>query len=53
VDVAAHDELGTRVDQRREDVVATRDRLLPRAPRRSDHLVVEDDDAQRARLALA
>ena len=49
VDVAADDQLGAGVDELREHVVPPRDRLLPRAPRCADHLVVEHDDAQRAR----
>ena len=53
MDVAADDQLRAGVDERREHVVAARDRLLPRAPRRADHLVVERDDAQRARRRLA
>ena len=53
VDVAAEDQLGARGDEAREHVVAARDRLLARAPRRVDQLVVEGDDAQRARCGLA
>ena len=47
VDVAAEDQFGTAVDEAREHVVASRDRLLSRAPRCADQLVVKSDDAQR------
>ena len=41
VDVAADDQLRAGVDEPREHVVAARDGLLARAPRRADHLVVQ------------
>src|SRR5581483_6835330 len=53
VDVPGEDQLGSRVDERREHVTAARDGLLPRAPRRADQVVVEDDDSQRPRRRAA
>ena len=50
VDVAAEDQLGSGVDQAREHMVASCHRLLPRAPRSADQLVVKGDDAKRAAL---
>lgn len=49
VDVAGEYELRARLDERGEDVVPPRDRLLPRAPRGPDQVMVEDDDPERVR----
>ena len=48
VDVPGEDQLRACIHEPRQHVVAMRDRLLARAPRRADQVVVEDDDAQRA-----
>src|SRR5205814_5967360 len=48
VDVPCQDQLRARLDERAQDVIPPRDRLLPRPPRRAEHLMVEDGDAQRA-----
>jgi hypothetical protein len=52
VRVSREDQLGARVDQCGENVVATRNRLLPRPPRCADHLVVHDDDTERPRRCV-
>ena len=52
MDVAGEDELGPGVDKPGEDVRAPRDRPLPRAPGRTEQVVVEDGDPQRARRGL-
>ena len=46
VDVAGKDELGSRVDEPGKDGVPACDRLLARAPRRADQVMVDDDDAK-------
>src|SRR5205823_5682486 len=53
VDVPGEDELRARVDERAEDVVAARNRLLPRPPGCADQVVVEDGDQERAVVRLA
>ena len=47
VDVPGEDELGAGVDERSQDVRPPGDRLLARAPRRPDQVMVERDDPQR------
>src|SRR4051794_5147979 len=46
VDVTGEDQLGAGVDERGENVAAPGDRLLPRAPRGPDQVVVEHHDAK-------
>jgi hypothetical protein len=46
MDVPGHDQLRACVDERREHVVSTRNRSLPRAPRCADQMVVENRDAE-------
>src|SRR5438132_476423 len=53
VDVTRDDQLRAGVDERSEYVVAARDRLLSRAPRRADQVVVEDGDPQGLAVAVA
>ena len=53
VDVAREDQLGARVDERAEDVAASRHGPLARPPRRTGQVMVQADDAERARLGLA
>jgi len=48
VDVAGQDELGSGVDQAGEHGVAVRYRFLARPPRRTDEVVMQHDDAERA-----
>src|SRR5580765_4475942 len=48
VDVAGEDQLGARVDERREHMTAACDRLLARAPGCSDQVVVKRHDPKRA-----
>src|SRR5215217_1235049 len=49
MDMAGEDEIGAGTDERGEHVVPARYRLLPRAPRRADQVVVQDRDAEHAR----
>ena len=44
VDVPGEDQVGARFDQGGEHVVPSRDRLLPRPPRRAEQMVVQSDD---------
>ena len=48
VDVTGEDQLRAGIDERCEHVCTLRDRLLPRAPRRADQVVVQCDDPQGA-----
>ena len=49
VDVSREDQLGAGVDEAREHVASSAHRFLARAPRRSDQVVVKDDDPEGAR----
>ena len=46
VDVPGEDQVGAARDECAENVVPAGDRLLPRAPRRADQVVVEHDDLE-------
>ena len=53
VDVSGEDQVGTRLDESGEHVVAARDGLLAGAPRRPDQVVMKDDDLEGRRLGAA